>query len=118
MTLIITMKTLYLGYVKLIFVLQLEKLYICRIMRFLLFHRLNNLDDHGSISGGGNDGIFFFATASGPALGSTQPPIQWVLGVKQPKHEADHSPPSSTELKNMWGYTSTPPICFHGVVLH
>jgi hypothetical protein len=38
------------------------------------------------------------------ALGPTQPPIQWVpaalsLGVKQPVCGADHSPPSSAEVK-------------------
>jgi hypothetical protein len=38
------------------------------------------------------------------ALGATQPPIQWVsgalsLGVKRPGREADHSPPSSAEVK-------------------
>jgi hypothetical protein len=37
-------------------------------------------------------------------LGPTQPPIQWVpgavsLGVKWPGREADHSPPSSAEVK-------------------
>jgi len=36
---------------------------------------------------------------------ATQPPIQWVLGalslaVKQLRRKADHSPPSSTEVKN------------------
>jgi hypothetical protein len=36
--------------------------------------------------------------------GPTQPPIQWVPGalslwVKQPGREADHSPPSSAEVK-------------------
>jgi len=39
------------------------------------------------------------------------------LGVKQLGHEADHSPPSSAEVKNAWSYTSTQPICLHGVVL-
>jgi hypothetical protein len=58
-------------------------------------------------------GIFLFIIASRTALGSTQPPIQWVpgglsLGVKQPQYEADHSPPSSAEVKNAWSYTSTP----------
>jgi len=38
------------------------------------------------------------------ALGPTQPPIQWVPGalylvVKRPGHEADHSSPSSAEVK-------------------
>jgi hypothetical protein len=50
----------------------------------------------------------------GRALGSTQPPIQWVRvavspGVKRPGRDADNSPPSSAEVKNTWSYTSTPP---------
>jgi hypothetical protein len=49
-------------------------------------------------------GIFLLTTASRTALRSTQPPIQWVpgalaLGVKRPGREADHSPPSSAEVK-------------------
>jgi len=31
-------------------------------------------------------------------------------GVKQPEHEADHSPPCSTQVKNVWTYTSTLPM--------
>jgi hypothetical protein len=47
---------------------------------------------------------FLFTTASRPALGLTQLPIEWVpgvlsLGVKRPGREADHSPPSSAEAK-------------------
>jgi hypothetical protein len=46
-------------------------------------------------------------------------PIQWVpgavsLGVEQLGHEIDHSPPSSSEVKYEWSYTSThnmPPWC-------
>jgi len=33
-------------------------------------------------------------------------------GVKEPGREADHSPPSSTEVKNAWNYTSTPQCVF------
>jgi hypothetical protein len=43
-------------------------------------------------------------TISRSTLGYIQPPIQWVLealslGVKQPGHEANHSPRSSAEVK-------------------
>jgi hypothetical protein len=66
-------------------------------------------------------GFFLFTTASRPALGPTQPPIQWVpgalsLGVKLPGREAAHSP-SSAEVKNTWSYISTPPLYLRGVVL-
>jgi hypothetical protein len=49
--------------------------------------------------------IFLFSIASRPALGPNQLLIQWVSGgcspgVKQPECEADHSPPSSAEVKN------------------
>jgi hypothetical protein len=49
-------------------------------------------------------GIFLSTAASRMALGPTQSPIQWVpralcLGVKRPGREADHSPPSSAEVK-------------------
>jgi hypothetical protein len=37
------------------------------------------------------------------------------LGAKRPGREADHSPPSSAEIKNAWIYTSNPPIRIHGV---
>jgi len=49
-------------------------------------------------------GVFLFTTASRTAMGPTQPLFQWVggalsLGVKWPRREADHSPPSSAEVK-------------------
>jgi hypothetical protein len=52
----------------------------------------------------------------------TQPPIQSVqaalfLGVTRPGREADHSPSSSANVKNVWSYTSIPLIRLHGVVL-
>jgi hypothetical protein len=78
------------------------------------------LDDWGFKSWYGLE-IFLLTTTSRLALGPTQPPIQWVLGalsfgVKQLGHEADHSPPSSAEVKNEWIYTSTPSH-LHGMVL-
>jgi hypothetical protein len=49
--------------------------------------------------------------------GPTQPPIQWVPGALSPGakrqgREADHSPPTSAEVKKMWIYTITPPYAF------
>jgi hypothetical protein len=34
-----------------------------------------------------------------------------------PGGEADNSPPSSTEVKSVWSYTSTLPICLQAMVL-
>jgi len=58
-------------------------------------------------------GIFLFTIVSRPALGPTQPPMQWVswalsLGIKRPELGADHSPPFSTESRNSWSCTFTP----------
>jgi hypothetical protein len=60
---------------------------------------------------------FYFSISSRQALGSTQPPIQCVPralspGVKREGREADHSPPTSTDVKKMWIYTSTPQYAF------
>jgi hypothetical protein len=57
---------------------------------------------------------FRFSMSSRPAPGSTKPLIQRVPGalsleVKQQGREADHSPPSTTEVKKTWIYVSTPP---------
>jgi hypothetical protein len=48
----------------------------------------------------------------GPVLETTQPSLQSVLGalsqmVKWPGSEADHSPPTSAEVKKTWIYAST-----------
>jgi hypothetical protein len=56
--------------------------------------------------------IFLYCRMPSLALGSTQPPIKWVLvslspGVKWPGHEADYSPPFSAMVKN--GGTITHP---------
>jgi hypothetical protein len=49
--------------------------------------------------------IFLFFTVSRLALGPTQPPFKWVpgalsSGVKRQRHDADHSSPSSAEVRN------------------
>jgi hypothetical protein len=49
--------------------------------------------------------IFPLASVSRPALGPTQPPVQWVTwvlspGVTRPGRDADHSPPCSAEIEN------------------
>jgi hypothetical protein len=54
-------------------------------------------------------GSRIFSTSSRPVLGSIQPPIQWVTGLKRPGREVGHSPPASAEVNRMWIYTSTPP---------
>ena len=59
-----------------------------------------------------------FPHPSTPALGSTQPPAQWIRGlfpgVKRPGRGVDHSPPFISEVKN--GVVPLlPPICLHDV---
>jgi len=58
-------------------------------------------------------GFFHFDTISGPPLGPTHRNIQCAPGffpprLRWPRHEADHSPPSSADIKDAWSYTSTP----------
>jgi hypothetical protein len=81
------------------------------------------LDDRGSrVRLPAGAGIFFFTTASRKILGPTQSRIQWVpgafsLGVKRPDCEADHSHPSSAEVKEYVEIYLYSPIRLHGVVL-
>ena len=57
-----------------------------------------------------------FPHLSRPAVGPTQPPVEWVLGlftgVKRPGHGVDHPSPSSTKVKervNLYLYSPTGP---------
>jgi hypothetical protein len=59
---------------------------------------------------------FLFSTSSRLALRPVQH-IQWVPGalspdIKLPGHEAEHSSPTSAEVKEMWIYTATPLYTF------
>jgi hypothetical protein len=65
---------------------------------------------------------FLFSTSSSVALGPTQPPIQWVPGalsarVKWPWREADHSAPTSAEVKKNVNLYIHSPVRLHGVML-
>jgi hypothetical protein len=53
------------------------------------------LDGPGIESRWGRD----FPHPSRPALGPTQPPTQWVPGLKRPGRGVDHPPTSSAEVK-------------------
>jgi hypothetical protein len=71
----------------------------------------------GRISIPGRVKNFLFSILFKPALGFTQPHIQWVSGplspgVKRPGLQADHSLPASGEVKKMWIYASTPLYTF------
>jgi hypothetical protein len=68
----------------------------------------------GRSSSPGGGRIFLLSMSFRPVLVPTQPPIHWVPGslfpgVKRPRREADHSPPTSAEVKNTWIYKSAPP---------
>jgi len=56
-----------------------------------------NLMVSGSILCSGGD-FLLFTTASRPLLGPTQPPVEWIPGVKRLGHEADHSHPVPTSV--------------------
>jgi hypothetical protein len=67
-------------------------------------------------------GIFLFTTVSRTVLSPTQPPIQWVPGslslwVKRSGREADHSPPSSGEVKECVELYLPSPVRLYGVVI-
>jgi hypothetical protein len=67
--------------------------------------------------GPGRGKFFLLSMSSKPVLGPTQPAIQWLQralpGVKQPRREADHSPPSSAEVKNCGAVTPLSVSAWH-----
>jgi hypothetical protein len=76
------------------------------------------LNDQGSIAGRGNKRFSaHYPTASRPALGPTQPPIQCVSGVNRQESKTDHSPPFSAEEIMVELYFHSP-IRLDGVVLN
>jgi hypothetical protein len=63
--------------------------------------------------------IYLFSSTFGFALGPIQPHMEWLprvlsIDIKWLWYEADHSPPSSAEVKNEWSFTSIPPYV-HGM---
>jgi hypothetical protein len=44
--------------------------------------------------------MFLFSRAFRPALGPTQPSVQWVSGALSPGYEFEYSLPSSADVKN------------------
>jgi hypothetical protein len=76
------------------------------------------MDDRSSILGRGRE-LFLRHRVQDWLWGPTSLLSNGTLspGVKWPGREADHSPPSSTEVKNAWSYNSTSRICLHGFVL-
>jgi hypothetical protein len=49
--------------------------------------------------------IFLLCTEFRLAVGPTQLPIIWVLGVKWLDYEANHVTPTNAEIRNAWRYT-------------
>lgn len=59
--------------------------------------------------------IFLFIKVFGLVLWATQPTIQWVLRVKCPGCDSDHSSPSSVENENEWSKIPNTPVHLHGM---
>jgi hypothetical protein len=72
------------------------------------------LDNRWSEGGTGN-----FSLHQCVQIGTGAHPASYPMGirvfslvVKWPEREADHSPPSSAEVRNAWSYNSTPQYAF------
>jgi hypothetical protein len=73
------------------------------------------MDDRGTILGKGKG----FYIRPRIQIGSGAHPVSYPVGTgalspgeHRPGHEADQSPPPSTEIKKEWSYTSTTPYVF------
>jgi len=60
---------------------------------------------------GKGEEFFLFVTVSRPALGPMLPPLQWIPGVMELGHEADHS------TLRIHGAILHSPIHIHGRIL-
>jgi hypothetical protein len=74
-------------------------------------------DKWGSTPGRENDGIFSLHNHIQTVSGAHPASYPMETGDSS-GHDGDYSPPSSEEVKNVWSYTSTPPICLHSMVLN
>jgi hypothetical protein len=94
-----------------------------RSLCFLIPQRSRYIDwlragrPRGRSSSPGGRKNFHSSMSSRQALGPTQPPIKWMPvalspEVKLSRREADHSPPTSADVKKTWVCTSTPPYAF------
>jgi hypothetical protein len=80
---------------------------------------VNNLglDDQGLIPSSDSDFLrHVFIGGCQPSFLTIKLPDH-SLRVNQLECEANYSPTSSAEVKNMRSFTTTPPISFHGMVL-
>jgi hypothetical protein len=74
---------------------------------------LYGLDDRGGRSSGTDwvKNFFLQVVPTGSRNHQASYPMDignFSLSVKRPGREADHSPPTSVEIKKIWIYTSTP----------
>jgi hypothetical protein len=68
-------------------------------------------------AGAGNFFLHYRVQTGPPSLLSNGYQGLFPWGVKRQRHEADHLPSPSDEIKNAWSYTPTPSIRLYGVVL-
>jgi hypothetical protein len=69
----------------------------------------------GRSSSHGRGKKFNFSVSTIPVLGLTQPPLQWVPGARRLGREADHSTPTSVEIKKTGLYIHSP-TRLHGLI--